>query len=323
MERVKQLGYLTIGVTNLDEGIDFYSRVARLHLTERRGRTAFMTGGREHHWIRMEEGSGAGVRRMSLEALDEAALEGVRADLRSGGIDVTEGGDIKDDKVQRWLRFADPAGAEVELFLGMEQRPVDPPSPGVAIEKFLHAGWEMPNYDATYDFYTRILGFRPSDFIGNAVSFLHCGDRFHHSLALIRSSAAAPKFNHFCVQVESLDDVMRFRHNALRHGARLRDDLLRHAPSGSIGVYVSDAARELAVEYCYDHPRVAEDHEPRILPMAAETVDVWRSELPDLLSDATAPTSRAPRTVDERGTNSDPSGTEYLSPAFDVIGAER
>jgi hypothetical protein len=47
-------------VRPLREGVDFYSRFARLDLTEKTGKTAFLTGGLEHHWLRLEEGSGQG-----------------------------------------------------------------------------------------------------------------------------------------------------------------------------------------------------------------------------------------------------------------------
>ncbi len=315
MAKIKRLGYLTIGVADLDEGVEFYRRVARLDVTERIADTVFMTGGLEHHWVKLQESVRQGVRRIGFEATSEAALDEVRSDLQARGVEPIEGGDMETDRVRRWLRFVDPAGIEVELFVDMMQRPVPPPSPGVVLEKFLHAGWEVPNYEATFDFYTDVLGFRPSDFIGNAVSFLRCEDRYHHSLVLIRSPKSSPSFNHVCFQVESLDDVMRFRHNAVRNGAPIRDDLLRHAPSGSVGVYVKDTARDLAVEYCYGHPQVADDHEPRVLPLAPETVDVWQSPLPDLggLRPSDPPIASVLPT---------PSSTA-TSPAFQLVERER
>jgi 2,3-dihydroxy-p-cumate/2,3-dihydroxybenzoate 3,4-dioxygenase len=73
---------------------------------------------------------------------------------------------------------------------------------------------------------------------------------------------------------------MRARNNALRWGVELRDDLLRHAPSGSIGVYLKDKARGFAVEFCVGHPQLDNDtHRARILPATAETRDVWLAPL--------------------------------------------
>ena len=83
---------------------------------------------------------------------------------------------------------------------------------------------------------------------------------------------------------------MRFRNNALRHGVALRDDLLRHAPSGSIGVYMKDEARGFAVEFCTGHPQVDDaTHRTRVLPMAPETVDIWLSPLPELSLEPSSP----------------------------------
>jgi catechol 2,3-dioxygenase-like lactoylglutathione lyase family enzyme len=166
----------------------------------------------------------------------------------------------------------------IELFTGMYQRGVAPDNPGITMEKFLHAAWATGNYDVTTRFYQDVLGFRASDWIGDRAGFFRSADRFHHSLVLLR--AERPVFNHFCIQVSSLDDVMRARNSAIRAGVALRDDLLRHAPSGSIGFYMKDEARKFAVEFCVGHPQVDDSHQARILPMVPETRDVWLAPLP-------------------------------------------
>lgn len=281
MSIVETFGYLSVGVNDLDEGIEYYSRFARLDLTERVGNAAFMTGGAEHHWIRLEEGGGQGVRRIGYELSDESAFSTVKKSLKEWNIDFKEGGDPAHDRVSHWLRFCDPGGTEIELYTGMYTRGVAPTNSGVSMEKFLHGGWETKNFEVTTKFYQEVLGFKPSDWIADKVGFFRAGDQYHHSLVLLNSNRSA--FNHFCIQVESLDDVMRFRNNALRHGVKLRDDLLRHAPSGSIGVYITDEARGLAVEYCVGHPKIDDEgYSPRILPMAPETADIWRSPLPEI-----------------------------------------
>jgi 2,3-dihydroxy-p-cumate/2,3-dihydroxybenzoate 3,4-dioxygenase len=280
MSIVTKLGYLAVGVSDLAEAIEFYTRYVRLDVTERTPRTAFLTGGLEHHWIRLEEGNGQGLKRIGYEVAGEQALEEVRARLGALGIAFTEGGTPSTDRVQRWLRFRDPGGFDIELYVGMWERGVAPVGTGVTMEKFLHAGWEVPHWDETTRFYQDVLGFKASDWIGDKVGFFRAGDRYHHSLVLIRSDR--PAFNHFCIQVESIDDVMRFRNNAVRGGVELRDDLLRHAPSGSIGVYMKDVARGLAVEFCIGHPQLDDEtHRARILPMAPETKDIWLSALPE------------------------------------------
>jgi catechol 2,3-dioxygenase-like lactoylglutathione lyase family enzyme len=278
MTKVTRLGYIALGVNDLVEAAEFYSRFVRLDLTEQVGNTAFMTGGVEHHWIRLEEGNGSGLKRIGYEVADEAAVTEIRQQLKDRSIDFVEGGDLRKDRVQRWLRFVDPGGFTVEVYTGMVERGVAPINNGVKLEKFLHAAWGLRDWEQAITFYQEVLGFKPSDWIGNRAGFFRSADRYHHSLVLLRSEA--PSFNHFCIQVESLDDVMRARNNALRWGVELRDDLLRHAPSGSIGVYLKDQVRGFAVEFCVGHPQLDDaTHQARILPASPETRDVWLAPL--------------------------------------------
>jgi catechol 2,3-dioxygenase-like lactoylglutathione lyase family enzyme len=222
------------------------------------------------------------MKRIGYELIDESSFVAVRSGLTRWGIDFSEGGEPNGDGVEHWLRFTDPGGFEIELYVGMAWRDATPPADDgeVTLEKLVHGGWEVTDWDTNVGFYQEVLGFKASDWIGDAVGFFRAGDRYHHSLVLIR--AQRPAFNHFCVQVSSLDDVMRFRNNALTHNVKIKDDLLRHAPSGSVGVYVMDEARGFAVEYCVGHPRVDdEDHVARQLPMSPETIDVWKAALPE------------------------------------------
>ena len=45
MHSVRPLEYLSVGVHNLGEAVEFYSRVVRLDRTRQVGGTAFVTGG--------------------------------------------------------------------------------------------------------------------------------------------------------------------------------------------------------------------------------------------------------------------------------------
>lgn len=279
MTAVSRLGYLTISVKDLDEAVEFYSRFVRLDVTSRVGSTVFMTGGLEHHWLRLEEGREEGIKRVSYVLDSEAELVDIRQHLDALGITYAEGDDVARDRVQRWLRFTDPGGMNIELYAGMVERGIGPVGNGITMTKFLHAAWATANFDQTTRFYQDILGFKVSDWVESRAGFFRAADRYHHSLVLIR--AERPVFNHFCIQVDSLDDVMRARHNAVSAGVKLRDDLLRHAPSGSMGFYMKDEARKFAVEFCVGHPQLDDDtHRPRILPSVPETMNIWAAPLP-------------------------------------------
>ena len=85
MDIVHRFGYLAVGVSNLAEATEFYSRFVRIDLTERVGSTPYMTGGLDHHWVRLEEGSGQGIKRIGYEVTCEESFPLVRASLRNWG----------------------------------------------------------------------------------------------------------------------------------------------------------------------------------------------------------------------------------------------
>src|SRR5258705_552028 len=206
MTVVSRLGYLAIGVAALPEATEFYSRFVRLDVSERIGRTAFMTGGLEHHWLRLEEGRGSGLRRVAYVVDGESGLAEAREKLANAGVVFTEGGDPAADRVQRWLRFRDPGGVEIELYAGMYERGVAPAHPGITMQKFLHAAWATPNFEQTTDFYQQVLGFKVSDWVERRAGFFRPPHRYPPPLGLI--PARRPGFHYLFLKGEAPHDVM-------------------------------------------------------------------------------------------------------------------
>jgi catechol 2,3-dioxygenase-like lactoylglutathione lyase family enzyme len=274
------LGYIVIGTENLSDAVDYYAGTVQLEVTERRVDAAFLRGGWKHHWVRLVRADRPGVIRVGYQATSVEAIRDVTKRLDDRKVSWEEGGDLAGERVEHYIRFRDPNGIEIELFDQMVDMPVGPRLGGVEFEKFLHTVWQVADVRESERFFREVLGFEPSDWIERRGVFMRCGDRYHHSLALLQGPAPG-KFDHFCIQVKSIDDVMRGRNHAVRRGAQLRNDLLRHAPSGSMGIYLADPVHELAVEFCTGHPQIAEeDYRPRLLPLAAETLDVWLEQPP-------------------------------------------
>lgn len=280
-DQIERMGYVTIGTTDLVAAVDFYTRLVRLTVTEAREDAVFLTGGTEHCWLRLEPAESSGVIRVAYKVSDVATLERLVARVEQSKTKVQRGGSFDVDRIDGWARFADPAGQEIELYTEMLSHPFPPEGNGVAWDRLLHAVWQTSDLGPTADWHSEVLGFLPSDTIGDAAVFLRGGDRYHHSLALL---AGPSGFHHICLQVATLDDVMRLRQHMLRHGIELRSDVLRHAPSGSIGIYVEDRHHGFAVEFCWGHGPVPDDHRARRLPLQLDTFDVWQTPLPELPS---------------------------------------
>jgi 2,3-dihydroxy-p-cumate/2,3-dihydroxybenzoate 3,4-dioxygenase len=290
-DRIATFGFLTLAVRDLDLAVDFYARIARLEPTEARPDVAFMSGGREHHWLRLERAEKPGVRRVSFEGAGPDALEGLAGELGSRGIETTTGEGFGIDRVRAAVRFEDPSGIPVEVYSGLAELPVPVAENGIRLREMLHTLWVVPDLEQAVEFWTGVMGFKVSDRLETQVAFLRCGDGYHHSLALAQGGASLgqARFAHFCVLVDHIDDVMRFRHNAVAHDLTLEHDLLRHPTSGSMGVYVKEPTQGFSVEFCVGHQRLDDSWVARQLSAGPGMIDVWRQPLPPPRVNSKAP----------------------------------
>lgn len=139
------------------------------------------------------------------------------------------------------VRLKDPAGFIVDVVHGMQtvqtlplrepiaqnaykdRRRMDQvvrlkPAPS-GVVRLGHIAVLVPDFKACFDFYTQVLGFKPSDsyYAGNEdntiAAFMHCGlgDTFtdHHTLALITAQDGQARFDHTAFEVIDLDDLMQ------------------------------------------------------------------------------------------------------------------
>jgi 2,3-dihydroxy-p-cumate/2,3-dihydroxybenzoate 3,4-dioxygenase len=276
MELVKGLGYVALNVPEIDRSLDFYRRIAHLKVSERGAKKAFLTGGFDHHWLRLEETGEPGLSRFGFEVASRAALDEIANRLDARDIPWKPANDLAGDRVSDAIRFTDPDGFEIELFTDMVSLPVRMDT-FLKMDRVLHSVWLASDPTASGRFYGDVLGFRESDWIERSMVFMRAGNRYHHSIGIARDTARLGRMDHFCILVDDLDDVMRARNVALRSGAKLRQDVVRHAASGSMSTYIIDPMNDIAVEFCTNHRQIDDaDHRARILPAQASTLDLWQ-----------------------------------------------
>ena len=280
MELVKGLGYVALTVPEIDQSLDFYRRIAHLKVSERGARKAFLTGGVNHHWLRLEETGAPSLARLGFEVTDRAALDEIANRLDTRGIPWKVANDLAGDRVTDAIRFTDPDGFEIELFTDMVSLPV-PMDTFLKMDRVLHSVWLAENPSESGRFYREVLGFKESDWIERSMVFLRAGNKYHHSIGIGKDAERTGKLDHFCILVDDVDDVMRARNNALRSGAELRQDVVRHAASGSTSTYIIDPVNSICVEFCTNHKQIEDEgYRARILPALPSTFDLWQ-ELPE------------------------------------------
>lgn len=253
MERVRQLGYLGLAVSDLGAWEDFGANVLGLE-PERDGREGLRFRMDEYAQRFILERDGADdVRYLGWEVPDARALAAVAERIRHAGFEVSEG-DPQEAAVRRvagLVRATDPNGLASEIYYGAErcfERPFHSPRPisgFVTGEQGLgHVVLGVDHAGESLAFYRDALGLRESDLITMGrpgrevtVSFLHCNPR-HHSVALVEARPVK-RLNHFMVQVRSLDDVGAAYDLAQSREIPLSTTLGRHTNDHMVSFYMA------------------------------------------------------------------------------------
>jgi hypothetical protein len=120
-------------------------------------------------------------------------------------------------------------------------------------------------------FFTDVLGFRISDWLGDFMCFLRCNSA-HHRIALL---PGPPCLNHVAYDMLSVDDMMRGVGRLKKRGTDIRWGPGRHTAGNNTFSYFT-TPNEFAVEYTADLDEVDfEGHQHKIHDPAPQIMDQW------------------------------------------------
>ena len=214
MTGVTQLGYLGIGVRDVDEWERFATGVLGLQANGRGSDgSLFLRMDEYHHRFVIQPNGNDDVAYIGWQATNEGSMQEIAERLKAAGVEVHEGtsSEAEDRRVEGLITFPDPNGIPTEVYFGPPISFDDPFNSPRPISNFVtgdqglgHAVLYVDDADQSVGFYRDLLGLRVSDYI-RSMTFFHCNPR-HHSLALMESKSAK-RLNHFMLQVESINDV--------------------------------------------------------------------------------------------------------------------
>lgn len=274
----RRLGYVILQVDDLDAATDMFVNQVQLQINEKTPDAVYLGSGHDHHWVvlRSDPDAPRGLRTLGFELDPAVTVDQARTVLDDAGVPYEHSAaPVAEHRVDQLLLLADPDGFGIELYRGMLSTPWPGSPKWVQLQRILHTAIAVGDLDKSLHFYTQVLGLRESDWIEETSVFLHATDRYHHSLVL-QARPGPPRVDHLCFQTQTFDDVMRARAIVQRSGHPLRDDLLKHAPSGSIGFYFEGIPEGLGIEFCHGHAIVEPDHRPGRFPRVLQAKDVWQ-----------------------------------------------
>jgi len=192
-----------------------------------------------------------GLLYLGLEVEDKYALDQSVQELERAGIEVTAG-----TQEQAYARsvsgiayLRDPAGNLLELYYGpVQDYKFQSPVGG---QEFVaghlgigHMNIFVEDLETNYNFYTRTLGFRLSDYIrmgpDSALKFLRCNRR-HHSLAIIGMGSISG-LQHAMFEMRTIDEGGKTLDRAPAAGVTITSSLGRHRNDGMLSFYMRSPA---------------------------------------------------------------------------------
>lgn len=276
------LVYARLEVPDLAASRRFYERNVGLELVDETPERVTLRANTAHHCIellaapeRTEAHTSAVGFAVSSEAdladlaqrVDAAGLARHPLDptivaLSTDGFAVDDPNGLRIELVYEFQEFADEPHVEL--------RPVDLVHPFISTDK----------YEESLAFYTGVLGFLPSDYIGNQTAFLRSENRYHHSFAIRRDKTFYVA--HLCFLMKSFDHVMRKRALAIYDQVPIASDLVNHSASHSIAFYMQDRRHGPRAELCDGHRVLTVDehehtHRARRMSVDPRNIDVWRA----------------------------------------------
>ncbi len=224
MTAVTELGYLTLGVSDLEAWKSFAANVLGLEVIDGGASdTCYLRMDYWHHRVTLVQDGSDDLKATGLRVAGQDEFRDMANRLSDAGVAVTVLSEAEAEArhVLEVLTVTDPNGHDVEIFHG----------PLIQFDKPFHPGRRMhgrfktgagglghvmqstkASLEANYDFY-RLLGMRggiqyklevPGAPQAIPLMFMHCNER-QHSIAF--SGPAEKRVNHIMMEVENMQDV--------------------------------------------------------------------------------------------------------------------
>ncbi|MDZ7886440.1 MAG: biphenyl-2,3-diol 1,2-dioxygenase [Mycobacterium sp.] len=188
------------------------------------------------------------------QVADRTGLANVVAAVEKSGVEVRfhSVAEADERRVEELASFEDPSGVTLEVFHGpvLDHTPVVTPFGARFVTGaggLGHVVLPVDDIDASFDFYTEVLGFLPRGAFRlplplgvppQRVRFLGVNER-HHSLALCPTPAfGSPGLVHIMTEVDSLDAVGQALDRVVQQGFTVSSTLGRHTNDKMVSFYV-------------------------------------------------------------------------------------
>ncbi|MEM7130291.1 MAG: VOC family protein [Chloroflexota bacterium] len=272
--QTKKLSHLALTVSRIEEQTAFYRDIVGLHVqnVDTQGRV-YLRCQSEHHDLLLIPSEGRGMDHFALDVGGMAELDAAAQALEGAGIHVSSG-DERELGHGHSYRFLDPDGFVVELVSGMEQAESTYGPRVVRPRRYGHLTLRVTDLKQTVEFYTDLLGFRISDWLGEQFCWLRCTPE-HHGLAL-STHERAPMMHHLAFHVRDMAELVQQAEYLMQQGRILLYGPGRHGPGQNLFIYFHDEEENI-VEFAADMQRIwdEENYQPKVWDPNERWSNMW------------------------------------------------
>lgn len=268
------ISYLRLGCRDLNQMVDFATRILGLELRERTATHAYLRGDNSAFNLCYIEGD----ERYDASAFAVptlADLAQAEQELSELGFTVQRGDAAACDerRVDAFISFTDPNENRIELVYRPHVTGVRYfPARDAGITEFGHFGLHSRDIERDLAFWTEVMSARVSDRIGDGA--LLRIDEVHHKIALFSSDTTGVQHVNF--QVASIDDVMRSWYFLQEQNVPVVFGPGRHPTSTAIFIYFLGPDNRV-YEYSSGVKRITDEigYVPRHFEMKPSSFCMW------------------------------------------------
>ena len=275
MSRVTEIRYVGYGVEDFAAERKFYAEDWGLEEIAAEDGMAWLKaqGSAEHHVVRLHRAGANTVEVIALAADGRADVDALHGQVAAAGcrivhpprgLDAPGGG--------YGFRFFSADGLPFEISADVERsgkREIERWE-GLPV-RISHIVLHSPDHQAAVRFFTDVLGFRVSDWLGDFMCFLRCNSA-HHRVAIL---PGPPCLNHVAYDMTGADGMLRGVSHLKQRGIDIRWGPGRHtAGDNTFSYFVTPNG--FAVEYTAELETVDfETHEAKVHEPGPRIMDQW------------------------------------------------
>ncbi|MGE0629495.1 MAG: VOC family protein [Hyphomicrobiaceae bacterium] len=233
MIQVRRLGHATFTTPDIERQVDYWTNVMGMVVTDRTPSRVFLATQYGHEAIALEKGEAGYLKRLSFQVAPGSDLGELISSLSAHNVKCERATGVSPG-VEQAVTFTDPKGTLIEVYADYRFSATDGRNPVLAPLKFGHIAYRVNDPQTITSFYTDVLGFRVSDWIGDHFSFLRCGPD-HHTVNFARY--AEEKLHHIAFEMKDVATLHRACDFLAQNKIQLVWGPLRHIVGHNIAAY--------------------------------------------------------------------------------------